>query len=323
MTARARWRPLAVLTVAVLALHAVLLQPADVSVRMPNATAARPMLTRTIVLPPPVTTREELVEAIAKPPPRPVLRNRTASVAGVPLPLALSPEVRGSAASPPAPVMAAPRVAVSIPASTRLAYKVVVFTKGQTQEGKGELLWRREGSEYEARLEVTAPFMPTRLQQSSGEITAEGLAPRRFADRYRGEQATHFERDKGQVIFSSNTPPVDLMPGAQDRLSVMMQVAALVAGDPAKYREGTSITLQTATTREAPQWVFAVEGDDELQLPAGRVTALKLTRNPRREYDQRVELWLAPGMAYVPVRLRLTNSNGDWVDQQWSGTDRP
>jgi hypothetical protein len=36
----------------------------------------------------------------------------------------------------------------------------------------------------------------------------------------------------------------------------------------------------------------------------------------------KVELWLAPGAAYAPVRLRLTQPNGDWVDQQWSSTDR-
>ena len=50
--------------------------------------------------------------------------------------------------------------------------------------------------------------------------------------------------------------------------------------------------------------------------------AVRLTRAPRKEYDVKVELWLAPGAAYAPVRLRLTQPNGDWVDQQWSSTDR-
>jgi hypothetical protein len=52
------------------------------------------------------------------------------------------------------------------------------------------------------------------------------------------------------------------------------------------------------------------------------VQAVRLLRNPRKEYDVKVELWLAPGAAYAPVRLRLTQPNGDWVDQQWSSTDR-
>jgi hypothetical protein len=32
-------------------------------------------------------------------------------------------------------------------------------------------------------------------------------------------------------------------------------------------------------------------------------------------------VWLAPGKAYAPVRLRLTQPNGDWADHQWSATD--
>ena len=50
--------------------------------------------------------------------------------------------------------------------------------------------------------------------------------------------------------------------------------------------------------------------------------ALKLQRLPRREYDQKVELWFAPGKDYAPVRLRLTNPDGGVVEQRWASTDR-
>jgi hypothetical protein len=96
----------------------------------------------------------------------------------------------------------------------------------------------------------------------------------------------------------------------------------MVAGDPRQFPAGTLISIQTASVREAEPWLFTVEGEEELQLPGGKVGTLKLTRNPRLEFDQKVELWLAPGMDYVPVRLRLTQPNGDSVDQQWSSTDR-
>jgi len=205
----------------------------------------------------------------------------------------------------------------------RLPYRVVTFIKGQTSEGSGELVWRHDGVSYEAKLEIDAPSMPKRVQTSSGAVTADGLAPTRFSDRYRGEQATHFDRDNGKVIFSSNAPASDLLPGTQDRLSVMLQVAALVGADPQKFRPGSTIAIPTAGTRDAVEWLFTVEGDDTLQLGSGSVATLKLTRTPKRDWDQRIEVWLAPGMAYVPVRLRLTNANGDWVDQLWSATDRP
>ena len=102
----------------------------------------------------------------------------------------------------------------------------------------------------------------------------------------------------------------------------MLQLAAMIAGEPARYPAGTTIAIQTASTRDAEPWVFTVEGPEQLQLPGGAVAGLKLTRLPRREFDQKVELWLAPAMDYVPVRVRLTNPNGDSVDQLWASTDK-
>lgn len=204
----------------------------------------------------------------------------------------------------------------------RLRYKVDVRLRGIPLQGDGLLVWRHDGDSYEARLEVSSPIYPTRTQRSTGRITALGLAPTRFSDKGRNEEAAHFERDKGKVSFSSNRPDAPLAAGAQDRLSVMLQLGAMIAGEPRKYPPGTTISIQTASTRDAEPWVFTVEGEESLDLPGGKVGAVKLLRNPRKEFDQKVELWLAPGMAYAPVRLRLTQPNGDWVDQQWSSTDR-
>jgi hypothetical protein len=108
----------------------------------------------------------------------------------------------------------------------------------------------------------------------------------------------------------------------QDRLSVLVQLSVLVAGDPARFPAGTQIAIPTAGTRDAETWIFSVTGEEDLQLPGGAVRALKLERKARKEYDTTVELWLAPRMDYAPVRVRLTNPDGDTVDQRWSSTDK-
>jgi len=46
------------------------------------------------------------------------------------------------------------------------------------------------------------------------------------------------------------------------------------------------------------------------------MAALKLTRKPRKEFDQKVEIWFAPSLGYLPVRSRITQQNGDFIDQQ-------
>jgi hypothetical protein len=48
---------------------------------------------------------------------------------------------------------------------------------------------------------------------------------------------------------------------------------------------------------------------------------VKLERLPRDPYDQKVEVWLSPQLAYLPVRIRITDANGDYVDQQWHATE--
>ena len=53
------------------------------------------------------------------------------------------------------------------------------------------------------------------------------------------------------------------------------------------------------------------------------MATLKLARQPRRDYDQKVELWYAPALGYLPVRSRITQANGDFVDQQLSELTRP
>jgi hypothetical protein len=209
-----------------------------------------------------------------------------------------------------------------VPPSARYHYDVIASAKGFTLKGKAELEWRNERGEYEAQLQMTAPFLKPRVQRSTGLVTAQGLAPVRFSDKFRSEEAAHFDRDQGKVTFSTNKPDAALEPGAQDRLSVVMQLSAMVAGNPSKFPAGSQITVQTASTKEAEPWTFTVEAAETLDLPGGKTRAVRLVRNPRKEYDTKVELWLAPGQAYAPVRLRLTQPNGDWVDQQWSSTDR-
>jgi hypothetical protein len=209
-----------------------------------------------------------------------------------------------------------------VPPSVRLRYEVTAHWRGFPLSGQGRLDWKQDGQQYEARMEITSPGLPSRVQRSVGRIGPDGLAPTYFSDKARSEQATHFEREQGRLVFSNNQPQAALVPGMQDRLSVVLQLAALIAAQPARYPRGTEIAIPTASTREAETWTFTVEGEEDLSLPGGRLRALKLQRLPRKQYDQKVELWLAPGLDYAPARLRLTNPGGDAVDQRWASTDR-
>jgi len=243
-------------------------------------------------------------------------------------------EAPQQAASAPAPVpavaVAAPAPdlspqanswvpAYNVPASVRLKY--LVQANKFPFNVNAELVWQTEAQSYDARLTISA-FGLARTQTSRGQITAQGLAPLRFSDKYRSEVAAHFNRDTGKATFSANTPDVLLTPGAQDRLSILLQLGAMAAGSPAQFTEGTTLAVQTVGPRDADTWLLTVQGEEPLVLPGGAQTGLKLLRKPRKEFDQRVEVWLGTGMAYLPIRLKITETNGDYLDLKWLSSEK-
>ena len=205
--------------------------------------------------------------------------------------------------------------AFKAPESALLKYQVLGQAKGLNYWASAELAWQQDGQTYESRLTVSAFLLGSRTQTSKGTLGPDGLMPTRFGDKSRSELAAHFQRDKGIISFSANSPDAPLLKGAQDRLSVVIQIGSLLAGDPARFPLGTMLSFQTVSQREAEVWHFLVEKEELLQLPFGEINAIKLNRKPRREFDQHIELWFAPTLGYLPVRLRITNANGDFVDQ--------
>ena len=237
-------------------------------------------------------------------------------------------EAPQEAASAPAPAVPAPDPlpqanawvpAYNVPASVRLKY--LVQANKFPFSVNAELAWQTDAQTYDARLTISA-FGQARTQTSRGQITAQGLAPLRFSDKYRSEVAAHFNRETGKATFSANTPDVLLSPGAQDRLSILLQLGAMAAGSPVQFTEGTTLAVQTVGPRDADTWLLTVQGEEPLVLPGGAQTGLKLLRKPRKEFDQRVEVWLGKDMAYLPIRLKITETNGDYLDLKWLSTEK-
>lgn len=212
---------------------------------------------------------------------------------------------------------------VRLPPSTRLSFEVVGEVKKLHYNANAELVWRHDGARYEARQQIRAFLLGGRSQSSVGRITEYGLQPERFGDKSRSEQAAHFNFETHEVIFSANTPRATIGQGAQDRLSVFIQLGAMLAAAPDRYPPGTRITLTTVGARYADRWTFTVEGEETLDLPAGPTPALKLERLPRHDRDQKAELWLGSALGYLPVRIRLTQGNGDFAELSLSGHDAP
>ena len=313
MTTGIRHRRLgAALVVAVLAIHGLALQSLS--------TQPAPTLARVSAL----SFRVHSAEAAATPgPATSATRTPTTATPQAPAPErdrpgTVSPGARAANATIDASDTRAAQVALPM----GLRYEVSGQSRERPVTGRAELTWQHDGRRYDAWLESDGEGLIRRSQHSTGLITPQGLAPERFSERTRHEEVAHFEREAKRLVFSANRPPTALLPSAQDRLSLLLQLGAHIAARPQAYRAGTQIALQTVTTREALMWRFRVEGSEELQLPGGYQASLRLVRLPEAPFEPKIELWLAPALDYAPVRMRLTQHTGDWLDYQWAGTDR-
>lgn len=263
----------------------------------------------------------ETVQSVTEPIPSEPLPSAPESQSSAPSP---SLEPSSSPATAAAEVDASlPRWSLLLPGSTRLRYKVNGVIRGFNYYVNGELLWLHDGKTYDARLEISHFLLGARVQTSKGQVTLDGLEPLRFGDKVRSEVAAHFERQKGRVSFSANTPDAPLQALAQDQLSIFMQLAAMFAGDPTRIKPGMPLPFQAVGPRSSENWVFQVGKPEILKLDAGSVPAVGLLRERTGEYDTQVELWLAPQLDYLPARIRLTQSNGDEVDMQWISSQKP
>ena len=187
---------------------------------------------------------------------------------------------------------------------------------------RANLTWQLRHGDYELGYEATYFGFSIIKQISSGKLAATGLVPVRFSEKRRGrsEQATHFDHAKNAVTFSNNRPEAKLAMGSQDRASFLIQLASLFAGQPDQLKTGQVITLPVASVDELELWAFEVQASESLALPIGETQAIKVLRRPRRAFDQTVEVWFAPAHAYLPVRIRLTDSGGV-TDSQLSGKE--
>ena len=228
----------------------------------------------------------------------------------------------GGSASKPATANAS-ALSFAFPPPMHLKYKINGEVKGFSYHVNGDLQWKQDGKTYEARMEVSHFLLGSRVQTSRGDLGATGLEPVRFGDKVRSERAAHFERSKGKVTFSANSPDAPLVSGTQDQLSTLLQLGAMLGGAPGNFPEGTIIPFESVGPTSVESWVFKVGPQEKLNLPGGQVSAIKLVREAVGDYGTRGEVWLAPSMGYLPVRIRLIEPNGNFVDQKWLDTVAP
>jgi hypothetical protein len=183
--------------------------------------------------------------------------------------------------------------------------------------GKSAISWQAADGRYSMRMEagLSVPFSTINIftLTSEGEINSAGIAPRMTTETRRGrsETATHFNRDKGTITFSSSTGSAPLVEGAQDQATVTMQLAGIGRADPGQFKENREFDILVGESKEATLFRFVVAGQEELETDLGKFSTWHIVRPARPgSYSSRLDFWFAPALDWYPVQIRNSEANG-------------
>lgn len=291
---------------------------------LPPVAAAPPPKPR-VRVPAPATTPEPAASAAPAAASQPELAPMpptVAEAASAPeLPLAAAEPVAepaSSAATEPAPavaVAAAPGLAASGPVafdwppSTRLQYQLTGFFRGDLH-GRAQVDWLRQGNLYQVRLEVKVDPIVRRRMLSDGVLSAEGLSPRRYDEEtevpFRETRRATVRFEPGQILLANGKSDVAL-PGVQDTASQFVQLTWLFLTHPERLQVGQTVDFPLALPRRVGRWTYDVAARETLKLPFASVDAYRLTPRPNsaKPNELTVEMWIAPSLQYLPVRIRI------------------
>lgn len=222
----------------------------------------------------------------------------------------------------------APGTPFEWPASTQIRYVLTGWYRGEVQ-GSAQVEWVRQGMRYQVHLDVIigpsfAPLMSRRMT-SDGVLGNHGLQPLRYDEETRvglGQPrrlSIHFEPD---AVVLPNGRRYERTLTVQDAASQFVQLTWMFTLQPELLRQGRTVDFMLALPRHVDRWVFDVIGEEALQAPFGTVETVHIRprRVARPGSDRTAEVWVAPRLQYLPVRIRIRQDEETFVDLM---IDRP
>ena len=192
----------------------------------------------------------------------------------------------------------------ALPPRVSIAYKI----SSSFADGHATYEWERDGDNYRISGEMEAEgfftlFLEGQIRQESrGTVGPGGLRPERFSESRPNHppEGLEFDWASRQVTFDRNgdrkTTPLTV--NTVDWLSMIFQLAHV----PPK---GETLAMQVFTQRKMYQFKLQVLGEEEIEIPLGRVRALHLRHDDPDDGKAGVDVWLGVQQHYLPVKLRF------------------
>jgi hypothetical protein len=265
------------------------------------------------------------ITAIAKPAPT-TLPATSASAPKAPAEPASSavaqasiPAAPAAADPPPVPASAASAAAPpnydSWPADTRLNYRLGGMFRSGELHGNARVQWLRQGDRYESRIDIDVTLLASLVLTSQGDVTPQGLSPRAYEEvRRAGARSVRLEPDSVLLNDGRRVPRPERV---QDTASQFVELSHRFSTAEDKLAVGGSVSLWMARPGGVDLWTYDIVDRETLQLPQlGAVEAFHL--KPRQLLNPRgnitAEIWFAPSLQYLPVRIKVSLGEATYVD---------
>jgi hypothetical protein len=162
---------------------------------------------------------------------------------------------------------------------------------------------------------LLAMFIRAKVKvQSSGTINGAGLQPDtleygRLDDASRNVSAAFdWRANELHLTFDGRNETLPLVPGMQDRLSVMYQFMFLT---PEKVRV---LEFPMTNGKKIEHYRYELVGTEELDTPVGKIKTLHLAKH-RDPGENGTEVWLAADRNLFPVKLLILENDGSKFEQ--------
>ena len=201
----------------------------------------------------------------------------------------------------------------SWPSDTRLTYKLGGNYRGELH-GSARVLWQREGTRYHTAVEMSAGLLASLSFTSQGDITEGGLKPEVYEENVRGRRRGV---RLGEDVRLNNGDRIARPEAVQDTASQFVELGHRFSTGQVKLVPGAQVNFSMARPGGIDEWTYDVIGEETLHLPRlGPVPTLHLKPRPLSKPRGPIsaEIWYAPSLQYLPVRIRITQGNDNYID---------
>jgi hypothetical protein len=200
------------------------------------------------------------------------------------------------------------------PLDSRLSYRLSGHWRGPLY-GDARVQWQRAGADYQVRLEVDLGLLGSQVLTSQGEVTPHALQPRIYEELRPGKRRV--ARIGDEVVTLDNGRTLPRPPGVQDTASQFVELSQRFASGKATLEVGRSVTVWLARPGGVDRWVYDVVAREAIAVPRmGEVEAFhlkpRMIANPRGNIT--AEMWFAPSLQYLPVRIKVIMGEEAWLD---------